>query len=344
MSATFYVKSIIFKDERNDVVVDVPILLQDKNGPCPLIALVNTLLLSDAHARKHEHLWRLIQNRATVKLADLLETLADSLVSHPPDGHSIDDGLLELLPKLYAGLDVNPRFDGTFEPGPSLNLFSAFDIDIIHGWIPEKDDPCDLLLSLKSYDAATEYVINAADAAADSDHKSNAEIIQQFLARTNDQFTDAGLSFIQNLLQPGSLAVLFRNNHFSTIYKTYQSEQILMLVTDYGYKNHKYVVWESISDIKGENNLFFSGTLLPQEFQCEEGLEDGPIPAGLTDEDYARQLQLEEDSNLASQTQQRYDRASRLGTSTLAQTARATTKPKPKPKDKASKKKDCVIM
>ncbi len=60
-------------------------------------------------------------------------------------------------------------------------------------------------------------------------------------------------------MEPGSISILFRNDHFSTLYRHPQTHQLFGLVTDAGFAGHDEVVWESLVDVSGENAEFFSG-------------------------------------------------------------------------------------
>ncbi|KAI9859867.1 MAG: hypothetical protein M1830_006248, partial [Pleopsidium flavum] len=87
--------------------------------------------------------------------------------------------------------------------------------------------------------------------------------IKYFLSSSATQLTDFGLNTITEALYPGSIAILFRNDHFSTLYKHPQSNQLLTLVTDMGYAGHEEVVWESLVDVSGEGCEFYAGDFRP---------------------------------------------------------------------------------
>lgn len=75
------------------------------------------------------------------------------------------------------------------------------------------------------------------------------EIIEAFLASTAAQLTYIGLAALHQILQERQLAVFFRNNHFSTIFRN--KGKLYLLVTDMGYQNVESVVWERLDDIDG---------------------------------------------------------------------------------------------
>ena len=98
------------------------ILLQNDNGPCPLIAAANALLLRGAVSLRPA-----IKRANVISTDDLVHLLADwalhrTTASKSSDNSSPHDNqqyavseLMESLPKLQYGLDVNPKF--TSGPG-----------------------------------------------------------------------------------------------------------------------------------------------------------------------------------------------------------------------------------
>jgi ubiquitin carboxyl-terminal hydrolase MINDY-1/2 len=87
--------------------------------------------------------------------------------------------------------------------------------------------------------------------------------IKSFLESYPTQITPYGLDIINESLFPGAFAILFRNDHFSTIYKHPESGQLFTLVTDAGYSDKDEVIWESLVDVSGQNSEFFSGDFRP---------------------------------------------------------------------------------
>lgn len=88
--------------------------------------------------------------------------------------------------------------------------------------------------------------------------------IQQFVDVDNaTQLSTFGLDHLKSQLQPGSVSILFRNDHFSTLYKHPQSQELYTLVTDAGYASHAEIVWECLVDVSGSRAEFFSGDFRP---------------------------------------------------------------------------------
>lgn len=89
---------------------------------------------------------------------------------------------------------------------------------------------------------------------------ADIQAIQKFVDIDNaTQLSPFGLTQLTTHLEPGSISIFFRNDHFSTLYKHPQSHQLYTLVTDAGYANHAEVVWESLVDVTGFNSEFLSG-------------------------------------------------------------------------------------
>ena len=161
-SNIFQIKVITWSEYEHQT----PILLQDLNGPCPLIALVNTLLLKNEidvrnetfnpvqdeyqanRQRKFDGINNLKllllkdhSNTGSIDLSRLLSQLGDILlVMLEVHGNKVSnydlDKLLESLPLLHTGLSVNPNLiNGEFPPEDlSTTLFDLFDLKLRHGW------------------------------------------------------------------------------------------------------------------------------------------------------------------------------------------------------------------
>lgn len=101
--------------------------------------------------------------------------------------------------------------------------------------------------------------------------------IQQFTEVDNvTQLSNFGLNHLRMVLSPGSTSILFRNDHFSTLYKHPESYQLFTMVTDVGYSSHAEIVWESLADVSGSNAEFFSGDFRP----VGHAPAAGPDPSG----------------------------------------------------------------
>ena len=248
----FYnIKWIRFKHKK------LPIILQNENGPCPLISISNILFLRED--------LKLKPDLEVISNSKLIELLADSLFNHflpqktsrqPLDSKNMEiilNDTLGVMEKLQYGLDVNVKFSSStaFEYTPELDLFDLFSVHLYHGWLidPEQTEIYEMLAN-KSYNQLIELIISGGD-----ENFRGKLLAEQFLDTTASQMTFHGLASLHESLRKGELATLFRNNHFSTIYKNPDNDQLYLLITDNGYLNHEEIVWETLDNIDNDGRL-----------------------------------------------------------------------------------------
>ncbi|KAK0626974.1 hypothetical protein B0T14DRAFT_535012 [Immersiella caudata] len=282
-----------------------PILVQNSNGPCPLVALVNALILTTPAEEQSTALVETLRSRENVSLELLLRAVFEELMSERRmrEGTDLPDmtELYNFLKGLHTGMNVNPRFiplpeivtafkrtslthlhptervdliPGTFEYTKEMALYATFAIPLIHGWLPAKSDAVyeSFERQAASYEDAQNLLFREEELEeklSSPQHEGLTEEEQQiyqdvltiksFLSISATQLTKWGLEVIRKSMMPGSVVILFRNDHFSTLYKHPQTHELLTLVTDAGYANHAEVVWESLVDVNGERAEFFSG-------------------------------------------------------------------------------------
>ncbi|CDO91755.1 unnamed protein product [Kluyveromyces dobzhanskii CBS 2104] len=299
------------------------ILLQNENGPCALVALTNVLVLSPQHKADAQELIQLINSNRKVTLEDLITTLANIGVTMD-DGQSEDvNELLQLLPQLHTGLNVNPAFNGTFQDDQALSLFRLFQVSLVHGWIvdPTRNEQQYHSVSHYSYDDAQNLLVHAFDIQNNGLQVENpvqvledAQYLKSFLARSATQLTEYGIQHLHQLLQENSYSVFFRNDHFSTVHKS--NGKLYTLVTDLGYKSASNIVWQSLRSVKGNQDSFFTSEFLPTSLDqaAASGLDSAAAThqpndeSSLTDEQLARLLQEEEDSRGVNDLRSRQER------------------------------------
>lgn len=276
-----------------------PILVQNANGPCPLLALVNALTLSTP-AGVETALIETLRSRERVSLGLLLDAVFDELMSgrRGDAAQELPDvgDLYSFLLTLHTGMNVNPLFfpaepmqstnelpsslsyakhgtspPGTFEETREMKLYGTFSVPLIHGWLPEEESPAYIALkrSARSYEDAQNLMFHeevleeklASEGLSFEEQGILEDIstIKAFLASAATQLTAHGLDLITKSLSPGAVAILFRNDHFSTIFRHPTTLQLLQLVTDSGYAGHEEVVWEGLIDVNGERAEFYSG-------------------------------------------------------------------------------------
>ena len=133
---------------------------------------------------------------------------------------NVSDAVI-LLPKLQTGLDVNVKFSGVsdFEYTPECIIFDLFNIVLYHGWLvdPQQEEVVKAVDGL-SYNQLVEKII-ANKNSTDSTLVSGSLVAHNFLEESASQLTYHGLCELVTTMKENEIAIFFRNNHFSTIYK-----------------------------------------------------------------------------------------------------------------------------
>ncbi|KAG5180519.1 hypothetical protein JKP88DRAFT_166628 [Tribonema minus] len=294
-----------------------PVLCQNEGGPCPLLAILNVLLLRGSV--------QLHPDYSEVGLHQLVQLLAGHLLElsarHSEPAQAVNfqqqlHGVMELLPRLQYGLDVNVKFldPQGFEFTKELSTFDLTEVTLFHGWLIDPQDAhmMEAVGSL-SYNQLVEILVEYRAALHDLEtdpHKaplasvaerqerarverleqllSRGAAIDHFLADTATQLTYHGLARLHAEVPEGSLCVFFRNNHFSTMHKHHG--KLYLLVTDYGYANQPTAVWEKLDAIDGDTvlvNAFFEERNRPRS-------PPAPSEEGGADPDHLLALQLQQ--------------------------------------------------
>ncbi|KAJ6262243.1 Ubiquitin carboxyl-terminal hydrolase [Drechslerella dactyloides] len=302
---TYQIKHVRFLDPQTNKLTQSSILIQNENGPCPLIALVNVLSMS----RETVVLSEGLRIRETLSLELLLNVVCEELVI---TGSWIGDlsELFKFLMNLRTGMNVNPKFisdditaedflasrnvtenrplpqprPGDFERTRELILYSAFNIPLVHGWLPAPTSPMFpvLVQHARDFERAQDLIIQQqfileksskgeAISPDDTDIVAKGHEIQEFLESTGTQLTSYGLNILQTKLPLGSWNIFFRNDHFSVLYKHASTGELYTLVTDSGYASYEEIVWESLVDGTGRGGAYFSGDFRPVGFSHGEG-------------------------------------------------------------------------
>jgi len=131
----YKVKNILYKGKK------VSVVLQNENGPCPLIGISNVLVLRGDIV---------IEGEGANKNVVTLETLNDKLsgylyevnVEKGDDALAMVEKASKLMPSLQVGLDVNFNFKdyANFEQTEQCKLFGMFNIRLVHGWLVDPED------------------------------------------------------------------------------------------------------------------------------------------------------------------------------------------------------------
>ncbi|KAM6973916.1 ubiquitin carboxyl-terminal hydrolase MINDY-1 [Tautogolabrus adspersus] len=315
MPAYYLVKWITWKEKKT------PIITQSENGPCPLLAIMNTLFLR----------WKakLPAQTEVVTTEDLMAHLGECVLSVTPrekaEGMELNfqqnmGDAMAVLPKLSTGLDVNVRFTGVtdFEYTPECIVFDLLNIGLYHGWLVDPQSP-EMVASVGklSYNQLVEKIIDYKHS-ADSSRVSEGLVAEQFLESTATQLSYHGLCELNTTAKEGEISVFFRNNHFSTMIK--HKGHLYLLVTDQGFLQEEGLVWESLHNVEGDGNFCDSDfrlchppqrapptaalppTAQEQQRQIDQDYlvavslqqQQGGAPGPLSDLELARQLQQEE--------------------------------------------------
>ena len=304
---TYQIKHFNWFDHSSRKLRRSSMLTQNKNGPCPLLALVNALILG-ATDESQAALDEALRTREQVSLGLIIETLMDELLSKGYDAvgdvmPDVDE-LNYFLMRLRTGMNANPRFVppsapppnlmdadesmlsvpryrrvqqklGTFEPTTDMKLYGAFQVPLVHGWLPDPGSVAAKAFarSAQTYEDAQalqfgeeelEYKLSRQGLSeAEENMWQDINSIKNFLNTFPTQLTPQGLEAVQESISSGSFAIMFRNDHFSTIYKHPESGQLFTLITDAGYADRDEIIWESLVDISGKHGEFFSGDFMP---------------------------------------------------------------------------------
>lgn len=354
MPAYYFVKWITWKEKKTAIIT------QSENGPCPLIAIMNILLLR----------WKvkLPAQTEVVTTEELMAHLGECVLSIKPrekaEGMELNfqqnmSDAMAVLPKLSTGLDVNVRFTGVsdFEYTPECIVFDLLDIPLYHGWLVDPQSPETVnAVGKLSYNQLVEKIIEFKHS-TDSSQVSEGLIAEQFLESTATQLSYHGLCEVNTTAKEGELSVFFRNNHFSTMIK--HKGYLYLLVTDQGFLQEENVVWESLHNVEGDGNFCDSEFRLchpsqkptaasrpnvqqqaqmqiDQDYLVAMSLqqEQGEAPGPLSDLELARQLQQEEYEQ--PQTQQQPSAGQARG--------QATAQPERQRRREKKEDSDCCIL
>ncbi|CAL8244734.1 unnamed protein product [Lota lota] len=363
----YHIKWIKWKEE------NTPIITQNENGPCPLLAIMNVLLLT----------WKVKMPpmMEIITAEQLMEYLGDYILDSKPKEISEAQRLnyeqnmsdaMAVLHKLQTGLDVNVRFTGVrvFEYTPECIVFDLLDIPLYHGWLvdPQMHDIVKAVGNC-SYNQLVEKIISCKQS-ENSELAGEGIVAEQFLSSTATQLTYHGLCELTAAVQEGELCVFFRNNHFSTMIK--YKGQLYHLVTDQGFLTEEKVVWESLHNVDGDGNFcdsefrlrppsdpetvyrgqqdqidqdYLMALSLQQEQQSQD-VEWEQLPEGISDLELAKKLQEEEDRR-ASQYYQEQEQAAAEAQAAAGSTSspgKQSSTGERKSKKESKDKDKCVIL
>ncbi|XP_016398456.1 protein FAM63B-like [Sinocyclocheilus rhinocerous] len=336
----YHIKWIKWKEE------NTPIITQNENGPCPLLAIMNVLLLS----------WKvkLPPMMEIITAEQLMEYLGDYILEAKPKEISEAQRLnyeqnmsdaMAVLHKLQTGLDVNVKFTGVrvFEYTPECIVFDLLDIPLYHGWLVDPQ----MAVIVKavgncSYNQLVEKIISCKQS-DNSELAGEGFVAEQFLNSTATQLTYHGLCELTSTVQEGELCVFFRNNHFSTMTKFKACDYLMALslqqeqqASDLGWEQ----IPEGISDLELAKKLQEEEDRRASQYYQEQEQEQAQAAAAA-----AAQAQGQQPAVGADQV----DRVAAAGASAGGATASPSPGKQPstverKPKKEAKDKDKCILL
>ncbi|KAG0369613.1 hypothetical protein BGZ54_009422 [Gamsiella multidivaricata] len=286
----YVLKPIDWIEPSTGVEKRIKIITQNENGPCPLLALCNTLVLQGKVAITP-------YDRPTIGYDHLLELLADYLLNEDPSepnasssssresrtGRRIEseriksrleiESALRLLPHLEHGLDVNVFFKTIrgFEPTAELGLFHTFGVELVHGWVvsPVSDAAMYALVDgpagITSYNKAVECIVSGDDAGgglvvedsrgnitftSSSNYASESSNVSAQDAQLQNEKIAQAL-VVQEFMTATKTQLTRYGLHFCTLFKNPMDGTLYTLVTDQSLAHEQAIVWESLVDVDG---------------------------------------------------------------------------------------------
>ena len=219
----------------------VCIVMQNENGPCPLIALSNILSLRG--------LMPCLNERNTIAKEDLVSAIGELVLTNDSCQNVNIDKLLNCLQMLHVPLDVNVYFASSFKLETNADdLFKFLNVKTCHAWTvdPQNQGLYDIIQEYGCYSSLL-VSISGLD-------ELKQEIIHDFLNDSSNQTTAVGLLELSSL-ENNDLYIFFRGNHFSVLFKF--KDVLYTLVTDSGFLDNSEIVWESIA-IHGDSSFYNS--------------------------------------------------------------------------------------
>ncbi|KAI8644800.1 hypothetical protein BD408DRAFT_412898 [Parasitella parasitica] len=228
--------------------------------------------------------------------------------------HNLDTAL-SILPNLKSGLDVNVKFDNIhgFEPTAELAMFDLFNVNLVHGWVADPQDvqTYDVIVNkCGTYNHVVELIVQADELSTSQSNKGGLVteslttaqeeklhegfVANEFLKDTATQLTYFGLDLLLESIPTDTLCVLFRNNHFSTVYR-HPTLGLYMLVTDSGLVSERSVIWESLADVDQGSSEFRSSSFSKPNIQESKNSSNHVVADVNADLDYAIAVSLQDE-------------------------------------------------
>lgn len=252
-----------------------PILLQDQNGPCPLIAIVNLLSLRGALTLppgtetiaidRAKHL-------VTVHIANFIAKQFDSnSVTETSRANTLAnfDDVSTVMAGIERGLDLNPSMTSVFgfEFTKEVALFDAVESRICHGWLIDPQNTA--VMQAVGALHYNELINLCASDTTNETEKERIALVQSWINDNSTQLTVAGLAALHTALKEKELAIFLRNNHYNVIHK--RDGELFLLVTDVGLiESCPILAWNKIMDVEGSEQFTTQNFLVPSQKAIEQ--------------------------------------------------------------------------
>ncbi|OBA27329.1 hypothetical protein HANVADRAFT_52356 [Hanseniaspora valbyensis NRRL Y-1626] len=293
-----------FENAYQNVIVDTE---ETSKG---LSTLANTLVISPNHRS-------LVQDLVDV-LNDNIEIDSDLLITHlisiaqffNPQNNINADFLRTTLNKFaFEKSHLDPVFDGTFkintsgdEPFSSieLSIFELYQLTVVHMWvtddsfIKEKSLKDTQAIIMQGYSLNKNCKINPSllDVGDNRHILDQYNSVKSFLASSATQFTEFGLQLAQKKLNAKDVVIFYKNEQFQILLKGNDGIMyILSPILD------SDLNWRSLKSVNGTDDDYLNS--LQQTNSSNNNFRNGNAEQQLSDEEFARQLQMKEDAKYA---------------------------------------------
>jgi len=240
-------------------------VLQEQQGPCPLIGIFNVLLLRGSVRLDTQMMWISFQ-----EMIDHIKRYFEQQLSKRSfrdvdsdktanDIKNFEDARKH-FPNLEKGLDINVKFSepDAFEFTTEVAMFDVYGIRLVHAWTVDPQMTGLAFIREQSYNELTSFILSELDEKSNLSDidiaiiEQRKDLARSFLQETSSQITAHGLFRLHEVINESEICVLFRNNHFATITK--HKGKIYLLVTDRGLVNDtRSCYWQSLSTLDGDS-------------------------------------------------------------------------------------------
>lgn len=271
-------------------VIRVAIVTQETDGPCPLIAIVNALVLrgaislpSGAHWVAHDTLVRMLTEYAHE--INQVPPNASAEVRANVEANVAASVRVLSSPAMRRGMLVNPSLTSVtaFEFTPEIGVFDLFRLRPVHGWLVAPSDSPRLraFFARRSYNQIQDAIarlLHDCDLTSGStvtdeedeilpgpivnrrppdDTHEQAALANAWFQQHSGQLTSHGLKCLERSVVENEIAILFRNNHFSTLIR--HEGRLYTIMSAAAYLDAPRFVFQRVA-VHGRHFLSFDGS------------------------------------------------------------------------------------